>query len=190
MRFSTATTIMAAAPVLASASTTFTLMSARSGSAIHLQSVQASDQALWIGGETETYCPNTTAAIDCTQFDNVAAFTFNEGAVAMDVSVPGGQLLYVKSDGEIGYTPAHSAGDIVGADTTSWTYTAPTNGNSFGTLSTTAFNSTGFIACEHPAENRYKIFAYVPSVNITTCLGFDALAVTRNSTDAAAWSYE
>lgn len=35
----------------------FTITAARSGSAIHQQSVHASNRAFWIGKPTETYCP-------------------------------------------------------------------------------------------------------------------------------------
>lgn len=67
MKSSTAALLLASIGSLTSASpvksrqttepSAFTIIAARSGSPIHLQTVQASDRAFWIGKETTTYCP-------------------------------------------------------------------------------------------------------------------------------------
>lgn len=67
MKSSTAAFLLASICALTSASpvksrqttesSAFTIVAARSGSPIHLQTVQASGQAFWIGKETTTYCP-------------------------------------------------------------------------------------------------------------------------------------
>lgn len=67
MKSSTAALLLASIGSLTSASpvksrqttepSAFTIVAARSESPIHLQTVQASGQAFWIGKETTTYCP-------------------------------------------------------------------------------------------------------------------------------------
>lgn len=62
-----------------------------------------------------------------------------------------------------------------------------------GSYKTTAWGSSGFMAC--PAEgNKWQVFVAAQNVtapqgNVGECLGFDAMAYEYNGEGAAAWQY-
>lgn len=99
----TTTALLSALPILASAANiydqTFTLLSARSASPIHLQPINASAGGLWIGKPQTTFCPNATAQgtpIPCPNATYSTIFTGPDeetGGIALDVDVPGGQMM-------------------------------------------------------------------------------------------------
>jgi hypothetical protein len=107
--------------------------------------------------------------------------------------VPGGQLIYIRTDGSLGFTRAHSAsypeGAIVGGDLTY----SKVQGAQFGTLGTRAFGAKGFMAC--PTGNQgYQVFAAItnataPQGDLAACLGFDALTIDATDTNRGAWQY-
>lgn len=109
------------------------------------------------------------------------------------VRVPGGQLIYARTDGSIGYTQAHSAsvpeGGMIGGD---FTYSKP-EGAEFGFLGTNAFGAKGFMAC--PTQDQgYQVFASIsnttaPEGDLAACLGFNALTVDANDLGNGAWQY-
>lgn len=78
----------------------FTIIAFRSASPIHYGIINASGRALWIGKETGTYCPSNGPCSSVTT--NTTAFFPN--ASAMYAMVPGGQQVYVESNGAFGYT--------------------------------------------------------------------------------------
>jgi len=172
------------------------LISARSASPIHLQAVNARGQLFYIGGETASYCPDQVAQIGACPPGTDTAFV---GFGALDVEVPGGQLVYVAPDGSLGFTQAHSASYPLGAVLEPFTYSF-TPGASFGYVSTNAFNATGFMACPNNKNETlatsWQVFAAlqnatVPTGNVSDCLGFDALAPPYSNPNgtAAAWQY-
>jgi hypothetical protein len=102
------------------------------------------------------------------------------------VEVPGGQLVYVETDGALGFTQAHSANIPAGAVVSTFTLVP---GTSFGTLGFSGLGANGFVAC--PSANGlapYQIFANVAGGDFTNCLGFDALT-TEFTEGFGAWEY-
>ena len=109
-----------------------------------------------------------------------------------NVLVPGGQLIYVRTDGSLGFTQAHSAsyptGAIIGGDLTY----SKTDGAQFGTLGTRAFGATGFVAC--PIKDQgYQVFAAINATEadspLAGCLGFNALTIDETDPSRGAWQY-
>ncbi|KAI7975936.1 hypothetical protein EIK77_007262 [Talaromyces pinophilus] len=154
----------------------FGVLALRSGSPIHLQSVNAAGQRFWIGVPTATYCPSEIYELTCTK----------------DVEVPGGQQVYVDPSGALAFTQAHSANIPAGAALGPFTFTP---GTQFGAYSTSAFGATGFMACPDDAANPSKwqgfaafSTATVPTGNVGDCLGFDAAAPAFTG-DIPAWQY-
>jgi hypothetical protein len=93
MKFALAAAALAG---VSSASPYFGLLSARSGSPIHLRDINAASQRLWIGRETSTYCPDVVEKCppgDRTNF----ALSEDGGSMSMGAIVPGGQLVWVDS---------------------------------------------------------------------------------------------
>ncbi|KAI9781269.1 MAG: hypothetical protein M1839_006061 [Geoglossum umbratile] len=149
----------------------FGVMSLRLGSPIMNDGVVARGERFYLSGGSSTYCPSPP--VDCSVYDNVTAFSFSQGHLAMEASVPGGQLVYVMTTGELGFTQAHSAATPEGADTSSFTYDPNAISANRGRLSTTAFGANGFMAC-NDAQQQWQVFADVPSKDATNCLRFDA----------------
>jgi len=199
MQFTTST-ILALVPFLASAApvgtcpsggnggvpSTFTVISARSGSPIHLLPLNAAGEKFYLGGQPATYCP--TEVNPCPPGDVTALIR----GYSLDTEVPGGQQIYVAPSGALSFTQAHSisipTGSAIGPFSVS-------PGASFATYSTTAFGATGFMACPNQATNpsQWQVFAAlqnatVPTGKVSDCLGFDALA-TNYTGPVAAWQY-
>ena len=107
--------------------------------------------------------------------------------------VPGGQVIYVRTDGSLGYTQAHSAsvpeGAIVGGD---YTY-SKSEGAQFGSLGTSAFGAKGLMAC--PTQDQgYQVFAATGNAtasegDLAACLGFNALTIDAIDLSRGAWQY-
>lgn len=118
---------------------------------------------------------------------------------AQDVTVPGGQRVYVTPTGELGFTQAHSASIPPGSALDGFTLSStPVNGR-FASLGFSKLGATGFLAC--PAgpscTGPYQVFADVsalkdsdvPGGKLSDCIGFDALAVEYTGSGSAAWQY-
>ncbi|EKG17832.1 hypothetical protein MPH_04888 [Macrophomina phaseolina MS6] len=176
--FAAAATILAAAPAVLGQ---FAGLAARSASPIHFGSINANSGKFWIGKPTSSYCPSSVVE-DCeTAYPgNVTVFAGGDNTLGLDVSVPGGQQVYIAADGSLSFTQAHSAYTGEGSVQTGF---SKSESGSFGVLSWT----NGFIAC--PSANGtapYQIFGG-GYTNNTACLGFDFL--TTNYTGAGAWQY-
>ncbi|GAM39923.1 IgE-binding protein [Talaromyces pinophilus] len=164
----------------------FGVLALRSGSPIHLQSVNAAGQRFWIGVPTATYCPSE---VDPCPPGTETVWANPNG---LDVEVPGGQQVYVDPSGALAFTQAHSANIPAGAALGPFTFTP---GTQFGAYSTSAFGATGFMACPDDAANpsKWQVFAAfptatVPTGNVGDCLGFDAAAPAFTG-DIPAWQY-
>ncbi|MCJ1461424.1 hypothetical protein MMC07_000021 [Pseudocyphellaria aurata] len=174
----------------------FTITAARSGSAIHQQSVHASSRAFWIGKPTETYCPPQVDAEAACPPGTETVLAAGDTAASLDVSVPGGQQIYVESTGALGFTQAHSAEYPPGSILQGFTLTP---GSPSRSLSFSGLGATGFLACPANASGAgpYKVFANVrglkdgntPGGSVQACIGFDALAVEYADERGAAWQY-
>ncbi|PWY86921.1 hypothetical protein BO70DRAFT_360648 [Aspergillus heteromorphus CBS 117.55] len=164
----------------------FGVMSARSGSPIHLLPLNAAGSAFYLGGETESYCPFGNSSALCPPGTETV---FAGSGSGLSVEVPGGQEVYVNPSGALSFTVPHSAYIPAGSSLGPFVYTP---GTEFGSWTFNGWGASGFMAC--PTEDsKWQVFAAVsnatvPSGNVDDCLGFDALGVPTNGT-AAAWEY-
>ena len=107
--------------------------------------------------------------------------------------MPGGQNIYIAPSGYLGYTAAHSTfypdGAVIGVFTD---FFQPGYEN-YGYVSTNAFGAEGFMACP-TIGGTWQVFAAianatVPSGNISSCIGFDAITSSYSGDSPAAWQY-
>ncbi|KAK4221436.1 carbohydrate-binding module family 52 protein [Podospora fimiseda] len=61
-----------------------------------------------LNGNTSSYCPGVVPPSECPPGTTTSIVSAN-GYAAMNVKVPGGQLVYLTPDWQVGYTQAHSA---------------------------------------------------------------------------------
>ncbi|ERF74759.1 hypothetical protein EPUS_04928 [Endocarpon pusillum Z07020] len=173
---------------ISSPSIPYSVVSVRSGSPIHLLSMQARNQNFYLGGLPGAYCPQPPLSSCPSGFDTIFA-----GLGGLSALVPGGQAIYARSDGSFGFTQAHSARYPAGALIGGYLTYSKTDGAQFGSLGTHAFGATGFMAC--PTEDQgYQVFAAVgnataPEGDLAACLGFDALTVDETDLERGAWQY-
>lgn len=185
----TLTTLTALAALVTTISAQpFALLAARSASPIHLRPIEASGTRLYIGRRTATYCPtNIQRAGGCpnkTPAEISTLFVGGTGSLAMSVTVPGGQRVYVDpACGAVGYTTAHSAAMPVGAILGGWELE---QGKSFGVL---GFEE-GLVACPvNRQKGVYQVFAALEGLELgEDCLGFNALAPNATKS-VGAWQY-
>jgi hypothetical protein len=94
--------------------------------------------------------------------------------------------VYVQTDGQVGFTQAHSAYIPPGAVTVTFSHTT---GASFGTFGFTGLGATGFVACPTTTSGfPYQIYANVKGHDFSKCLGFNAVTGDFNG-GFAAWQY-
>lgn len=191
-----------AAPVARDAVDTVGLIALRSTTAIHLSTVSENGLKFWIHKDTATYCPpqaepcpsksnpsppsntklKTAPAGNSTQ---LLASTTSEG-ISLNANVPGGQQVYVASDGSLSATQAHSANTGDNGLRGPFEYTpAPTS--SVGSL---LFNNLSFTACPVATDpNVYQVFAlgYPGFVAGTGCIAFNL--GTYPGTSSPVWQY-
>ncbi|MCJ1269128.1 hypothetical protein MMC22_009017 [Lobaria immixta] len=192
--------LAASAPAPAASSGPIGLIAIHSASPIHLSSVNAAGQNFYIGKDTSSYCP-LTPPLSCPPGKSTVISVFEDqahpGTAAMDVFVPGGQQIYIRSNGALGYTQAHSASIPPRAITTGFTYTRPRRGAQFGTFDVSLPGSTGLLACPLGARfsGPYQVFVNLNGLKdsdvaggkINKCISFYALAIPTNGPDA--WQY-
>ena len=112
--------------------------------------------------------------------------------------MPGGQTIFVRPDGSLGFTQAHSTrvplGAIVGGDLTF----SRAEGEPFGTLGTNAFGADGFMACpaDEQSDNQitYQVFASmgnatVPLGDVDACIQFAGMTYDEVDLSKGAWQY-
>jgi hypothetical protein len=69
--------------VLSVAATPFTVIAAHSGSPIHLQPIEASGEAFWIGKGPTTYCPSPPVPAGQCPAGTSTVFTVNSGTSSL-----------------------------------------------------------------------------------------------------------
>jgi hypothetical protein len=115
-----------------------TLTALNPSSSFHNLPVQAAGQRLVIGGTASTYCPSNLPNGTCPNFKTTVLYG---SGTALATLVPGDQRLYIRPDGSVGFTQAHSAfvpaGSYQGA-----VGTAYSNAGFWGV------NGTKWFACE------------------------------------------
>ena len=164
---------------------TFTLQARRSGSTFHLLPIHAAGQSLVMGVDASTSCPAGNAAFDCgTLASNGTAFAGD--ANTLYVAVAGGQRLFARADGRLGYTQAHSMAVPDGATTGGGSLTGDAGSRDWTWRG--AGDAGGLVAC--PAASggaKWTVYAARASGQ-ESCLGFRAVAVPY--TGPAAWQYD
>ncbi|KAH1371604.1 hypothetical protein KXW65_007430 [Aspergillus fumigatus] len=167
-------------------STKFSVMSARSGSPIHLLPMNAAHGNFWLGESPSTFCPEPVEKVSGCPPGTTTRFA---SANALDVAVPGGQRIYVDPRGALRFTTAHSGSIPPGSSTGPFVHSA---GTPFGHFAYKGQGAKGFIACpkSNGTATHWQVHASVANVaSGAECLGFNALAVPSNDTRAAAWEY-
>ncbi|KAF2845186.1 hypothetical protein T440DRAFT_472842 [Plenodomus tracheiphilus IPT5] len=163
----------------------FGVISARSASPIHLQSLTARGGKFYLGGPGPTsYCPVAQVGSACPP-GNETVLAGGDKTLGMGVVVPGGQQVYVAPGGALSYTIAHSAAIPSGSIVDQFSREAPTGDSQFGHLNF----ETGFVACPAGEGQGYQVFGQVtdgPAFG-ADCLGFSALTVATDQ--AGAWQY-
>ena len=169
----------------------FTVMSARSASHIHLLPVNAAGSYFYLGGEASTYCPETVSKVAPCPKGDMTAFV-GTGA-ALDVSVPGGQAVYVDSNGALRFTTPHSGYMGEGASTGPFEYKPAPSPSGIDHWVYKGQGASGFMACPTD-DNKWQVFASlqnatVPQGDVSKCLGFSAMATQTQQNATAAWEY-
>jgi hypothetical protein len=151
----------------------FSVISARSASPVHLQSLTARGGKFYLGGgPPSAYCPVAQVGDACPS-GNTTVLAGGDKTLSMGVIVPGGQEVYIAPNGAMSYTQAHSAYVPEGSIRDEFSREEPTGGNAFGYLNF----ETGFVACPAVApETGYQVFGQVDGATFgSECLGFNML---------------
>jgi hypothetical protein len=103
----------------------------------------------------------------------------------LNVQVPGGQRVYIASDGSLSYTIAHSASIPSDSFTSGFGYTPQATANTIGRLK---FNDGMFMAC--PADDEvYQVYAQnARGFTRADCVGINI--GTSEYGGAPAWEYD
>lgn len=156
----------------------FAAIASRSGSRIHLETVNARDQGFWLGRQTSSDCATNKAW--CAP-GNETTFNGGDDTLSMSVQVPGGQHVYIAPGGALGFTQPHSPLAPRGSLMTGF---KKTRGRLFGGLSCGA----GFYACPEDSRKRtWQVYVNANGFVRNDCLSFDVLTV--NTTGVGAWEY-
>ncbi|KAK3374824.1 carbohydrate-binding module family 52 protein [Podospora didyma] len=169
------------------AGTPFTLTVSNPTLTINGQLVSASGQHWGLGGPTSSYCPSQVGS-SCPQ-GNITAIYAGNGGAAMDVIVPGGQLVYLRPDWNVGYTQAHSAYIPPGSLTTGF---AAYEGGGFVNLNG---NGWGWVACPPTASGGgggvwnlvAKNSTNAASLNLCTAINLKVNTLPQGT--VGAWQY-
>lgn len=183
------------------------VVASHSASPIHLLSMEAREEGLWLGGNSQHYCPSDVKQQKGCPGGSGANYIVNDNAeLAMGAVVPGGQvrlqtlallqisslltnrrqLVYIDTTcGSVNYTQAHSATLPADSETVGWTWEP---GTAYGFLAW----KDGLVACSTIGSSSvgpWKVYAALKGLIFgSNCYGFDAL--TQNQTTPDAWEYE
>ncbi|CZT43367.1 uncharacterized protein RSE6_03396 [Rhynchosporium secalis] len=176
----------------------FTLKTYAPGSPLDNQVIQASGQAFYLGlAAPTTYCPEIVEPF-CPDTDETIIAGVMGG---MYVNVPGGQQIFVRVDGSIGYTQAHSASVSAGAyrggfvNVTITSECGPTV-NVFA-WKTPGGTSEGVLACPDIPEYMvntpatHQIRVRTPELDVTDCVELEGLlpVILTEPIQFGAWQY-
>ncbi|KAL9032360.1 MAG: hypothetical protein Q9180_006549 [Flavoplaca navasiana] len=168
---------------------------------IHMQDIVASNGKFFIGNMTGSVCPRDVR--DCPVGNVTALQTTKEGYAYLDV-VNKTQVVYVDSQSGLRFNPP---GVEAGQDSRNATFSLTTNPipapPAFSALKFSGVGrSTGYLACPIPPMTEiWEVFvstnnliedgdSWVPSGDVSDCIGFDAFASNYTSPIAAAYQYE
>lgn len=164
-----------------------TLVAAHSTSPVHLREIAASENGFFIGEKTSTSCPLKGDLCPPGNVTSVIVNAESQGA-SMNVETPGGQLVYVKPNGALSYTPAHASGQVNnnGGSGNGFSYVDGTDGHP-GQF---RFQGWSWFACPvEGMDDKWQVFANVPGSHVEGCIDIDALG-TPYTEGVAAWQYD
>jgi hypothetical protein len=152
--------------------------------------VDACNQRWNLGIETCSYCPDT--GVECPVGNTTVVLAPDTAAggsePAMDVIVPGGQVVYLDPSGAVGYTQAHSASIPDGSTQGGL---VPYSNGGFVNLNSGGY---GWVACPSTASGGgggYTLFA-VSSANkptLASCTPVNLKVNVQPSGTVGAWQY-
>ncbi|ORY75789.1 hypothetical protein BCR37DRAFT_395467 [Protomyces lactucae-debilis] len=170
------------APAVANA---FNFISTRSGDInVHLRPLYAKGNAIRIGGTVPNSQTPNVPQLAGFPTTSTTSFLIASGRASLAVSVPGGQQVYVNSDGRLSYTVPHSGN--TGTDSTVTGFSVASSGSSNVNLNFNGKNS--FLACPvSGAAGEYDIYAAEKTTR-TDCTGISILG-TPNANPPQAWQW-
>lgn len=170
---------------VANESISFTGVAIRSGSDIQYAPIAANGSSFWLNKNTATYTPSVAPVNNNRTTNTVFSFYLPGDTLALDVTVPGGQLAYVDATGALKFTIPHG-----GASSPDPTY------NGFGIAQGhLLFENNDFIAVPTNETSNipdgkgtaYQIYA-ASRTNLTG-EGFAFRAVATDNYTVPAWEY-
>ncbi|XXG98222.1 hypothetical protein Hte_004544 [Hypoxylon texense] len=150
--------------------------------------INASGGKFWVNRGTSAYCPEGIEGLDCTLYPGSrTVFGGGNNTVSLDVSVPGGQQVYVAPDGALSYTTAHSAFMPNGSIVTGF---SRTRSESFGAPVNWGMDGHSWLICPvgegEPREKTYQLFSLAGNQK-EGCLLTGVRTYTSSGPDA--WQY-
>lgn len=165
----------------------YTVMALRSASPIHFLPMTAHAGGLYLGGQTETYCP------DCATSCPPGNQTVFKGSCSLNSQYKkGGQTLWNTDDGVIGYSVSNITPE--GAYNCPW-YLANSTNSAFAAELNVTPGADGFVACPTNTEGLWQVLRDVgddlnpPQGHKDECLGFTAVAINYTASEYGAWLY-
>ncbi|CZR58129.1 uncharacterized protein PAC_08020 [Phialocephala subalpina] len=142
-----------------------------SGSPIQATSVQANGKQFFIGKPGSAYCPEGVSGLECSNYGNQTFFSYSlsTSGLGLATSLPGGQLVYISSQGALSYTTPHSGFIPSDSYTSPFQFTAQSDSGTVGKLN---FENEDFFAC--PVQDEagvYQIFAAAVAGPCDNCSG-------------------
>ncbi|KAK5090842.1 hypothetical protein LTR05_001019 [Lithohypha guttulata] len=169
----------------------------RPGAPFHMIPFQAAGGVFRLGGGNAAYCPLYAEKLGaCEARTNITGIN----GCSLSTVVPGGQSIYLAPDGELKYTPPHSAYMVPGSISCPLSYTEVRDSDA-SEVRIAGFGATSFMACPMLTTTRVKqqwqVYANTLNAstplrheNDTTCWVFEAVGVEKQlSHFAATWEY-
>ncbi|KAL8747140.1 MAG: hypothetical protein Q9184_007645 [Pyrenodesmia sp. 2 TL-2023] len=189
------------------ASQPFTIKAYNSESAIHLMNITASYNKFWVGNVTGNRCPPPAVTKDapwaksneCPAGNETALEVTGTGEAHLDVVVKGGQAIYLGPHAQLRF---NNAGVPLPADAIRMEFALsvnpiPPSPEVSAFIYSGVGKASGYLACPVAPEGPWQVFAdlasiqnsWVPSGDVSDCIGFDALAMNYTSPTPAAYEY-
>lgn len=162
----------------------YSFVTARSGSPVHLLPIYPAG-TLQIGSSSSPFSytpPSVAAAGVSVPVTQAAQFNVGQGTAGLDVGVPGGQQLYVKSDGTIGYTQPHSGSIPSGASTREFSIQKGT-----GTDQLLFNGKAQFLACPLSGKSGQYEITVAEKTTRTDCTGVGIVGAITSGVAAYQW---
>ncbi|KAI1484434.1 hypothetical protein F5X96DRAFT_683605 [Biscogniauxia mediterranea] len=131
--------------------------------------IQASGGKFWVGKDASTYCPSDVPDLDCSGYNGTdTVFIGGNNTLSLNVAVPGGQQVYIATDGALSYSVPHAAPPEGAVTTGFW------REGSEGFMGAVFFghNDTSAFVCPTGEENVYQVFLGSGIANCSSVLLF------------------